>query len=696
MDKKEAKKPFFKPIKVSIQFSIITLFLFLLLTISTAIITTHYVILNQILTTSAKTNLEQNAILVEERVSRFIQSYDRDLTSIVHAIEQGIIDPDKKERFTDYLLSYLRHNPEVYMVYYGTEQGDFFAADREKAGVVAINYLLASQSPPSRIRIQLDEDHQPIAQKDIPPFEPRTRPWYIQAKDKKQPYWTDIYAFHEMDKGTTGSMGITLSQAVYDEHDRVKGVVGIDITMDTFQYYINQLYITPNAMLFISAANGKIVAFNHAHTKEDIRGKILSSDKISHYQAPPAALADKDKERLIHKYQQQGEEYYGAYQKIKVDAEDPWAVTIIVPADDILGPLKELSIKAFFITLAVLFLGTLLARYIAGRISLPIIQLTSEVKDITQLRLAPRPFIKTRIKEISDMNKNMALMRSSLMSFQRYVPHSLVKKLIRSGQLVQVGGNHQCISILFSDIKNFTQLAENSTPQELMQFLSDYFQTMTDAVITHQGTVDKYIGDAIMALWNAADKDPNHAYHACCTAVEMIERLTVLNQKNKACGRPQFTIRIGINSGDAIVGNVGSTDRLNFTALGDSVNLASRLEKINKSYQSEIIVSSTTYEQVKRHFPFRLLDEVAVRGKTKSTTIYQLVTGQATEQLAAHRLAFAKAFQLYQEGKWAQSLDLFRQLPPAYPGDTLASLYIERCESFLTSPPTDWNGIWYV
>ncbi|WP_195913183.1 adenylate/guanylate cyclase domain-containing protein, partial [Legionella pneumophila] len=174
-----------------------------------------------------------------------------------------------------------------------------------------------------------------------------------------------------------------------------------------------------------------------------------------------------------------------------------WHIIIIVPETDVTEPLKDLSMRYILLTILVLLIGTLLVRIVSQRISNPIIQLTEEAKEITMLNLKPRPLLKTRIKEVSYMDKTLSSMRSSLASFQRYVPGSLVKKLMRSGRIAQVGGQSQTITILFSDIKDFTSISESTSPQKLMTYLSDYFQSMTEIVIQHEGTLDKYIGDAI-------------------------------------------------------------------------------------------------------------------------------------------------------------------------------------------------------
>jgi adenylate cyclase len=292
------------------------------------------------------------------------------------------------------------------------------------------------------------------------------------------------------------------------------------------------------------------------------------------------------------------------------------------------------------------------------------------------------------------MSDAFEAMRRSLQSFERYVPSSLVKALIREGKIAQVDGENKELTFLFSDISNFTQLAEHIDPYRLMQILSEYFESMTQAVIQANGTVDKYIGDAVMAFWNAPLLVPEHALRACQTAVDMLQRMKILNQHWYQQGLPNLSIRIGINTGFAIVGNVGSQERLSYTAIGDNVNLASRLEALNKIYGTQIIVAQTTYELVKNHFTFRFIDNVAVRGKKKGVAIYELVTETPTDILMAYQQQFMSAFVIYQQGDWQQSLKLFEELVNAYPDDKIAQLFIKRCNWLIETNPVQWDGIW--
>jgi len=189
-----------------------------------------------------------------------------------------------------------------------------------------------------------------------------------------------------------------------------------------------------------------------------------------------------------------------------------------------------------------------------------------------------------------------------------------------------LGGEKRNITIFFSDIRGFTTISEKLKPEELVHLLNEYLTEMTTIILKNRGVVDKYMGDAIMAFWGAPLDQPNHAELACLTSLEMMEKLKELQKKWKEQGIPSFDIGIGLNSGDAIVGNMGSSSRFDYTAMGDNVNIASRLEGLNKSYKTNILISENVYKRVKGKFKTKKLGYVTVKGKKKEISICELLS----------------------------------------------------------------------
>jgi adenylate cyclase len=209
--------------------------------------------------------------------------------------------------------------------------------------------------------------------------------------------------------------------------------------------------------------------------------------------------------------------------------------------------------------------------------------------------------------------------------FGKYVSPVVIENLLKDPDKLNLGGEKRDITIFFSDIRGFTTISEKLAPEELVHLLNEYLTEMTSIIIKNQGLVDKYMGDAIMAFWGAPLEQPNHAELACLSSLEMMEKLKELQKKWKKEGIPSFDIGIGLNSGEAVVGNMGSSKRFDYTAMGDNVNLASRLEGLNKTYKTNIIISENTYKVVKDKFKTRKLGRVTVKGKKRAITIYELL-----------------------------------------------------------------------
>lgn len=289
--------------------------------------------------------------------------------------------------------------------------------------------------------------------------------------------------------------------------------------------------------------------------------------------------------------------------------------------------------------------------------------------------------------------------REVKMAFQHYVSPVVVDQMLDRLDQLTLGGERKQLTAMFSDIRGFTSISEKMLPEELVKFLNEYLSAMTQIVLKYEGTVDKYMGDAIMAFFGAPLPQPDHAARACRTAVEMIARLNELREGWRVRGLPPMQIGIGLNSGDMSVGNMGSEERFDYTIMGDNVNLASRLEGINKQYGTQIVISQFTYQLV-RHEPFivRELDAVRVKGKQEPVVIYELV-GYGTCEPAIQRMlhSFHEGVTAYQQRQWEQAIQSFQQALQHVPDDEPSRLYLQRCQEYLHSPPPeDWDGVFVM
>jgi len=280
--------------------------------------------------------------------------------------------------------------------------------------------------------------------------------------------------------------------------------------------------------------------------------------------------------------------------------------------------------------------------------------------------------------------------------FGRYVSPVVIDNLIKNPDKIKLGGEKRNITIFFSDIRGFTSISEKLNPEDLVHLLNEYLTEMTSIIRKDQGLVDKYMGDAIMAFWGAPLDQPNHAEMACSSSLEMIDKLRELQLKWKKEGIPTFDIGIGLNSGDAIVGNMGSSKRFDYTAIGDNVNLASRLEGLNKPYGTNIIISENTHKTIKNKFETRKLDAVKVKGKKKPILIYELLSKKdgLNKKQSEFVNVYEEGLELYFEKKWKRAMKSF-QIASKLINDSASHVFINRCQEFQKNPPPkDWDGVW--
>jgi adenylate cyclase len=282
-------------------------------------------------------------------------------------------------------------------------------------------------------------------------------------------------------------------------------------------------------------------------------------------------------------------------------------------------------------------------------------------------------------------------------AFGRYVSASLVEVITAHPEQLRLGGVEVEVTVLFSDLAGFTALSEGMDPQDLICFLNAYFSPMTQIILANQGTLDKFIGDAIMALWGAPVPLPNHANLACTAALEMQASLRQLQKQWQDQGWPLLSVRMGLHSGPVIAGNVGSRDRFDYTVMGDTVNLASRLEGANKLYGTEILLSEATYQYVAGAFLVRELDKVQVQGRAQPVAIYELLDHLPDDDPPSWLLLFSSGRDAYLNQDWQNAMNCFRQVLTLKADDTVAKIYIERCRFYLAHPPPpDWEGIFIL
>ncbi|MBX3022517.1 MAG: adenylate/guanylate cyclase domain-containing protein [Bdellovibrionales bacterium] len=284
-------------------------------------------------------------------------------------------------------------------------------------------------------------------------------------------------------------------------------------------------------------------------------------------------------------------------------------------------------------------------------------------------------------------------------TFSKYVSPAIVNEILSDPRNIELGGKKVHLTVSFSDVRGFTTISEKLDPRALSDLLNSYLTPMTDLVFQNKGTLDKYMGDAIMSFFGAPIPIPDHAKWACRCALQSVDKLFELQKEWEKKGLPQIDLGIGLNTGEVSVGNMGSQSVRSYTVMGDAVNLASRLEGINKQYGTRIILSEMTYQEAKDNFVCREVDWVRVKGKVLPVKIYELI---AEEKVPNHQTAemlkwFQEGYQHYHAKAWQDGLQCFAKALDRVPADSVSKLYLERCQDYLSEPPEDgWDGVFVM
>ncbi len=540
----------------------------------------------------------------------------------------------------------------------------------------------------------------------------RERPWYREAKSAEKPIWTESYLWLPRADGTV-RYGITYAIPVLNDGHLV-AVLTADIALGQLSEYVKSVQIGDRGYAFIIEQRRDGTEYVIAHPNSDLlaseqdsgSGKMQLTPLADFKDGRVRAIADRiDDEKASDELDasapipirivDQDDLWLGQYMPHS-DGDGPpdWFVCTVLPEDEVMGRIHEHAALAGIVFLAVMSVVIGLSYYFASQVSQPLEAMAREAKAIGDLKLDATTPPDSIVMEVDLLGRSLESMKTGLRSFKKYVPSDLVESLIGSGQEAAFGGELREITIFFSDIAGFTTITEKLQPDEIVELMREYLSAMSDEVVDSGGTVDKFIGDAVMAFWGAPQINPQHARAACQTALASQERLRELQEKWKSEGRATFNMRIGVHTGDAVVGNFGSEKRLNYTVIGDSVNLASRLEGLNKQYSTSIMISEHTYQAADGVLA-RPLDLVSVKGKSEAVLVYELLAmDESDSELTELARIHTFAVESYCDQDWSAAIQMFEQVLKLRPDDPPSLQMIERCRQYQEVPPdADWDGV---
>jgi adenylate cyclase len=531
-------------------------------------------------------------------------------------------------------------------------------------------------------------------------YDPRPRPWYKAAAAADGVVTSGVHVFSSI-----GRPCLSLSRRLATDDGATIGVFGADLATDTLSGILARLAVGKDGVVFILDEEGRLIGYPHAEralVQHDGSVEVAKAEQIGDRVTADAVRLHKSGmgDRFRAELGDEGKPYLVSFTAFPGEFGRGWTVGVIAAEDEFIAPLRRASVIILTAGFGVLVLASLAVVWASQAVTLPIQRLIGETARIEDLDLAEDVRVDSVVVEIHALASALARMKAALRSFAAYVPKDILRLIIDSGRGTAIGGVRQPVTVLFTDMAGFTNTSEFMTPEDLAFQLSLYLELLSDTIGSHGGTIDKYIGDAVMALWNAPRADPDHIAAACRGVLACRAALADFNDELVREQFPPMPTRFGLHTGIALVGNVGSVTRMQYTALGAAVNLASRIEGLNKIFLTTALVTAEIEQAVRGRFLFRPLGAVVPSGTSLPAQLFELVGNldpagplPADTATRARCAVWEDAFGHYQARDWQRAAEAFDSYFRAYPDDMSCRVLLERCRAYAASPPPpEWDG----
>ena len=457
-------------------------------------------------------------------------------------------------------------------------------------------------------------------------FDPRTRPWYQLVRENGDDaiHWTAPYAFVP-----TGDPGITAAVSVRSR--RGSYVLAFDVLLEDLASFGRRIVLPEKGVAFVLTDDARFL-IPPAGTDEELKRLLLQRpEDLGLALVKESILLWRERQAVEpFRFSYDGEAWWGRFKKYDLSPERRFWIAVLVPERELLGETRREFLPLLSATALALGVATLMALYLSRSYSAPLRELIAHSARLQSLDTEVPVHVESRLAEVRMLAEAHEKMRRALDSFARYVPVGVVRELLARGEAATIGGRETQVTVLFTDIEGFTSIAESTTPAELTRSMSSYFDGLVEILTRRGATVDKFIGDAIMAFWGAPKIVENPSRQAVEAVLEIREWLEAANREWRAEGRPELPTRFGLASGKATVGNVGATRRISYTALGDPVNLAHRLEALNAEFSTSVLADENVRHAAGNDFAWRHVGEIPVRGKAAPVHVFELLGRQTS------------------------------------------------------------------
>ena len=642
----------------------------------------------------ASTINEQIVAAVRKEVSAIVDEARAAHTAIRTLFLQNVLDTREADKREFVFLSQLQSQATISWAAFGWPDGSFFAAHKLGDRQLEMMEISLTDHPGQRrideyevIPGDIEFEHRRFEPTD---FRVSDQAWFKTGIAAAEPQWFKVLK-HPI--GERPSIAFAGPIDVYQER---QGVLAIIIEYSRLSHFLSQLQVGRTGTAFIFDGSGELVAapdkdadeLHPAHGQE----ALLPLAQM--------ALADAGDDGRKQAWRRRLTLNGAAYEVALTPLPFPgWSLATVIPEAEFLGPV-ETTLRRLIIGLAA---GALLAAALSAAlarsvIAAPLSRVVGEIRHVENFALDQVRRHPSRLAEIASLSGAIAEMAAGLSAFRKFIPADLVRLLLRQGVEAKPGGSIQELTVMFIDIAGFTGLSERMGDR-IVPLLSKYLDVTSEMIVANGGTIDKFIGDAVMAFWGAPTAQQDHAL-LCCRAALACHRVIESSGHADDKGQP-LQIRIGINSGRMLVGNIGSELRLNYTVIGDAVNVASRLESANKHYETQILIGTETRRLVERTMITREIDHIAVYGKTEGLAVYELIgSREAADGGDPHEAWIAR----YEEGllqfrkrDFLGAIRCFEAVLCERPHDRPAELMLDRSKLLRESGTDDkWSPVFVL
>lgn len=636
----------------------------------------------------ASTINEQIVAAVRKEVSAIVDEARAAHTAIRTLFLQNVLDTREADKREFVFLSQLQSQATISWVAFGWPDGSFFAA--HKLGDRRLEMMEISLTDHVGQRRVDEYDVVPgdieFANRrfEATDFRVADRAWFKTGLAAEEPQW-----FRVADHPTGERPSIAFAGPI-DVYQERQGVLAIMIEYTRLARFLSQLEVGRTGTAFIIDDSGELVA---APDKDADELHVAKGD-TNLLPLARMALAKAGDDGRKDAWRSQLNSGGAAYEVALTPLPFPgWSLATVIPEAEFLGPV-ETTLHRLILGLAVGAVLAALASAMLARsvIAAPLSRVVGELRHVEAFALEQVRRHPSRLKEIASLSGAIAEMAAGLSAFRKFIPADLVRGLLRQGVEARPGGSIQELSVMFIDIAGFTGLSER-LGDRVVPLLSRYLDLASEAVVANGGTIDKFIGDAVMAFWGAPQPQDDHALRCCRAALACREAIAQSGLADDL-GQP-LQIRIGINSGRMLVGNIGSELRLNYTVIGDAVNVASRLEGANKSYGTQILIGEATERLARGVIVTREVDSIAVYGREEGFPVFELIALAGEGEAGAGWIArYHQGLANYRARRFAAALADFEAVLTERGQDRPAELMRDRCRQLAATPPdAEWRPI---